>query len=124
MLITYLIEIGRQWNYGIVRQAEGLGCGYCRIFGQVVAGSKRLVPVKHQQFFDFVVQCCTVHTRFGAYIQQFQVYFIGLQSIGIPVGQSLGIHCGQFLCILQPGIEQFLLLLQHDDVQTYFFGLQ
>lgn len=82
------------------------------------------VAVKHQQFLDFIVQGCAVRTGFGTDIQQFQIDFICFQRIGISCRQSFGIHGGQFLGVLQPGVEQFLLMLQHDDVQAHLFGLQ
>ena len=118
------MEIGWQRNQGIVRQSEGFGGRYGGAVGEGTSGSKRLVAVQYQQFLDFIVQGSTVHARFGTYIQQFQIDFICFQGIGISRSQPFGIHGSQLLCILQPCIEQLLLVLQHDDVQTHFFGLQ
>ena len=98
--------------------------GHNRPFGQRTTGHERLVAVEGGQFAQFVVQGRAVHAGFGAYVQQFQVDFVGFYGTGIACFQALFVEGSQFFGVLQAFVEEGLLACQHDDVEADLLRLQ
>ena len=75
------------------------------------------------QFLLLIAKCRFVQRRFRFDIQQFQVDFIGFESICIPCLETFGVHFSKFFRIAETFLQNMLLLTKHDNVQAKFFCL-
>ena len=105
--------------------AENVYIVYRRSEEEMPARKEEIHHAKEEgiQFLLLIAKCRFVQRRFRFDIQQFQVDFIGFESICIPCLETLGVHFSKFFRIAETFLQNMLLLTKHDNVQAKFFCL-